>query len=201
MDTQNNSRLEQQIRFLKEIDREKFIKRHTLLSDGKTRENDAEHSWHMAVMAILLSEYANCEIDVLHTVTMLLIHDLVEIDAGDMYAYDEEAKKTQAVREAQAAERIFHLLPDDQAQKMLDLWREFEAGETPEARFARTMDNFQPAMLNSVSEGKAWEERGIRLSQILERNRNTSEGSEKLWEYSYDNFIKPSVDTGKIIDS
>ena len=120
-------RLEQQFEFIREIDKEKFIGRQTYLSDGKRKENDAEHAWHMAIMTILLSEYANEEIDVLKTVTMLLIHDIVEIDAGDTYAYDEEAKKTQKEREQKAAERIFGLLPPDQGEKFKKIWEEFEA--------------------------------------------------------------------------
>lgn len=192
-------RLQQQIAFCKEIDKEKFVKRQTMLSDGKTRENDAEHAWHMAVMAILLAEYANQKIDLLKTVSMLLIHDLVEIDAGDTFAYDEEGNKTKAEREEKAADRLFHLLPEDQAEKLYGLWREFEAEETPEAKFARTMDNFQPAMLNAVNDGKLWQERGIRLSQILERNKNTAQGSERLWEYAYQEFLEPNVKAGKIL--
>lgn len=192
-------RLQQQIAFCKEIDKEKFVKRQTMLSDGKTRENDAEHAWHMAVMAILLAEYANQKIDLLKTVSMLLIHDLVEIDAGDTFAYDEEGNKTKAEREEKAADRLFHLLPEDQAEKMYELWREFEAEETPEAKFARTMDNFQPAMLNAVNDGKLWQERGIRLSQILERNKNTAQGSKRLWEYAYQEFLEPNVKAGKIL--
>lgn len=193
-----NSRLNKQIQFLKEIDKEKFIGRQTYLTDGERKENDSEHAWHMAIMTLLLSEYSNEEIDVLRTVSMLLIHDLVEIDAGDTYAYDEEAKKTQTDREQKAADRIFNLLPEDQAEKMYSLWREFEEWETPEAKFAHTMDNFQPLMLNAATEGKSWWENGVRLSQILNRNIKTSQGSETLWNYSYENFIRPNVDSGKI---
>ena len=127
----------QQFAFFKEIDKEKEIFRQTYLADASRKENDAEHAWHMAIMTVLLSEYANEEIDVLKTVTMLLIHDIVEIDAGDTYAYDPEGKKTQEERERKAADRIFHLLPDDQADKMYALWEEFEAQQTPEAIFAR----------------------------------------------------------------
>ena len=191
-------RLDQQVNFCKEIDKEKFIKRQTYRTDGKTKENDAEHAWHMAIMAILLSEYANEEIDVLRTVTMLLIHDLVEIDAGDTYAYDDEGKKTQEEREQKAADRIFNLLPEDQAKKFLGIWKEFEASETPEAKFARAMDNFQPTMLNAATDGKSWAERGIKLSQILGRNQNTAEGSKELWEYSYREFIEPNLEAGRI---
>ena len=124
------SRIEKQFDFIKEIDKEKFIIRQTYLSDARKKENDAEHAWHMAIMTVMLSEYANSEIDVLKTMTMLLIHDIVEIDAGDTYAYDEEAKKTQAEREMKAAKRIFGLLPEDQGEKMMNLWLEFESGET-----------------------------------------------------------------------
>lgn len=191
-------RLKQQFDFCREIDKEKFIKRQTYLSDGEHKENDAEHAWHMAIMTLLLSEYANEKIDVLKTISMLLIHDLVEIDAGDTYAYDEEAKKTQKERELAAADRIFGLLPEDQGQKFRALWEEFEACETKEAKFARTMDNVQPIMLNSATEGKSWSERGVKLSQILKRNERTKDGSEVLWDYSFENFIKPNVEAGRI---
>ena len=194
----DNERLKKQIDFCREIDKEKLIGRQTYLSDASRKENDAEHAWHMAVMAIILSEYANEEIDLLKTITMLLIHDLVEIDAGDTYAYDEEAKKTQKEREKKGAERIFKILPDDQKSKLLALFEEFEEQKTPESRFARTLDNFQPTMLNAASEGKSWEEKGVRLSQILERNRNTKDGSEELWNYSLNNFIMPNVNKGRI---
>lgn len=193
-------RLQKQFAFIREIDKEKFIKRQTYLTDGVQKENDAEHAWHMAVMTLLLSEYANEEIDVLKTISMLLIHDLVEIDAGDTYAYDEEGKKTKKQREEKAAERIFGILPEDQGRYLRSLWDEFEAQQTKEAKFARTMDNIQPTMLNAATDGKSWEERGIRLSQILRRNKNTAAGSESLWEYSYQNFIEPNVKRGKIKD-
>ncbi len=195
-----NERLEQQMNFCREIDKEKFILRQTLLSNGTQHEDDAQHAWHMAIMTLLLSEYANEKIDVLKTVSMLLIHDLVEIDAGDTFAYDEEAKKSQRERELRAADRIFGLLPEDQKQKFRSLWDEFEEGKTPEALFAHTMDNLQPAMLNATTQGKMWEEKGVRLSQILERNQTTRLGSEELWKYSYENFIMKHVNCGKIID-
>lgn len=191
-------RLEQQFQFIKEIDKEKMIGRQTYLSDAKRKENDAEHAWHMAIMTILLSEYANEEIDVLKTVTMLLIHDIVEIDAGDTYAYDEVGLQTQREREVKAAERIFGMLPEDQAKKFRDLWEEFEARETKEAKFARTMDNVQPTMLNDATDGKAWMEHGVHLSQILKRNERTAEGSETLWKYAFENFIEPNVKKGRI---
>lgn len=184
--------------FFREIDKEKFIGRQTYLTDANRKENDAEHAWHMAIMTILLSGYSNEKIDVLKTVTMLLIHDIVEIDAGDTYAYDEEGKKTQRQREEKASERIFGLLPEGQKIYFQALWEEFEAGETPEARFARTMDNIQPVMLNAATDGKAWEEHGVHLDQILNRNRNTAKGSETLWDYVRQNFIEPNVEAGRI---
>lgn len=192
-------RLEQQFRFIREIDKEKEIFRQTYLADASRKENDAEHAWHMAIMAILLSEYANSEIDVLKTVSMLLIHDIVEIDAGDTYAYDEAAKATQAEREERAAARIFGLLPADQGEKLLALWREFEARQTPEAKFARTLDNLQPMTLNDASEGLAWREHGVRLSQILKRNERTSEGSEQLWDFAK-TFLRENVKKGNIVE-
>ena len=192
------TRLEKQFDFCREIDKEKFIGRQTYLSDGKRKENDAEHAWHMAIMAILLNEYANEEIDVLKTVTMLLIHDLVEIDAGDTYAYDEEGKKTKKEREERAAERIYGLLPQDQQEKLRRLWEEFEAWETPEAKFAHAMYNIQPIMLNAATDGRSWEEHGVHLSQILGRNQHTAEGSAVLWDYARQNFVQPSVESGKI---
>lgn len=191
-------RLEQQFAFIEEIDKEKFIGRQTYLTDAGRKENDAEHAWHLALMTILLSEYANEEIDVLKTVTMLLIHDIVEIDAGDTYAYDTEAKKTQRMREEACADRVFGMLPEEQAEKFRALWEEFEACTTPEARFARCMDNIQPMMLNAATDGKAWVEHGVHISQILKRNENTSKGSEILWEYARTHFLEPNMEKGRI---
>lgn len=197
---ENKSRLRKQFDFIEEIDKEKLIGRQTYISDGIRKENDAEHAWHMAIMTVLLSEYANETIDVLKTMTMLLIHDIVEIDAGDTYAYDEEGKKTQRKREEAAAERIFGLLPDDQEEKFMSIWEEFEEGVTPEAKFAHTMDHIQPLMLNAKTDGKSWVEHGVALSSILRRNENTKEGSKELWEYAKNNFIRPNVEKGRIIN-
>ena len=193
-------RMERQFRFALEADKEKRIGRQTYISNGEEKENDEEHAWHAALMAILLAEYANEPIDVLRTVTMLLIHDMVEIDAGDTYAYDEAAKQTQREREEKAADRIFGMLPGDQRDELRALWEEFEAAQTPEAKFARTMDNIQPAMLNCATGGRAWREKGVKLSQIINRNKITPEGSKELWEYSLNNFIMPNVEKGNIID-
>ena len=184
-------RLEQQFAFLREIDKEKQIMRQNYLTDGSRKEGDAEHAWHLALMTLLLSEYANEEIDVLKTVSMVLIHDLVEIDAGDTYAYDLAAAATQRDRELAAADRIFGLLPEDQARKMRQLWEEFETRETPEAKFARTMDCVQPTMLNDASQGKSWLEHGVHLSQVLRRNQRTGEGSQVVWDYARTHFVEP----------
>ena len=175
-------RLEKQLEFILEIDKEKQIRRQTLQSNGKDFEDDAQHAWHMAMMTLLLSEYANEKIDVLKTVSMLLMHDIVEIDAKDTYAYDEAGLKTQKTRGTKAANRIFNLLPEDHA----------------EAKFARMMDNFQPVMLNAATDGKMWEQKGVHLNQILKRNEKTSEGSKVLWEYMLENFILPNGQKGKI---
>ena len=161
-------------------------------------ENDAEHAWHAALMAIILKEYASEEIDILKVVTMLLIHDIVEIDAGDAYAYDEAAQVTQGEREKRAADRIFGILPEDQAREMKEMWEEFEARETAESKFAHTLDNFQPVMLNAATDGRRWSERDVKLEKILKRNEITAEGSKTLWDYSLENFIKPNVEKGRI---
>ena len=137
----------------------------------------------MAIMTMLLSEYANEKIDVLKTVGMLLIHDIVEIDAGDTYAYDENAKKTQHEREKKAADRIYGLLPGEQGRKLYDLWEEFEAQETPEAKFAAVLDRIQPIMLNYTNDGISWKKHGISKEQVIKRNEHTSEGSDTLWQY------------------
>lgn len=192
-------RLRKQMDFIREIDKEKQIFRQTYVSDGTRKENDAEHAWHMAIMAFLLSEYANEEIDVLRTMRMILIHDIVEIDAGDTYAYDDVAKTTQREREEKAADRLFGMLPEDQAQELRELWEEFEAAETKEARFARTLDNVQPLMLNDATDGKAWEEHQVPLSKILKRNQRTPKGSEILWDYSREEMIRKNVEAGHII--
>lgn len=191
-------RLEQQFEFILEIDKEKNIERQTYLSGGLRKENDAEHAWHAALMTILLSEYAQEQVDVLKTVTMLLIHDIVEIDAGDTYAYDDAAVATQAEREQKAARRIFGLLPEEQAQRMLQLWQEFEQGQTAEARFAKVMDKIQPIMLNAATDGRAWQEHQVQLSQILSRNQFTGQNAPALWEYALQNFILPNVEKGRI---
>ena len=196
----DNDRLKQIADFCKLIDKEKFVQRRTYLSDGNRLENDAEHAWHMAVMALLLSEYANAEVDVLKVVSMLLVHDLVEIYAGDTFAYDEVGKKTQRERELAAAERLYSQLPDDLAGKMRALWDEFEEWGSAESKFAHTLDNFQPLLLQHESGGRAWREGGRKLSEVLERNARSAEGSSALWEYARTNFIQPEIDSGNLLD-
>lgn len=191
------SRLEQQMKFILELDKLKYIQRQTYVADASKKENDAEHSWHMALMCILLSEYANEPIDKLKVITMILIHDAVEIDAGDTYAYDEAANATKRERELLAAERIFKLLPEDQAAELRALWDEFEENVTPEAKFAHTLDNLQPIMLNDATGGRAWREHEVRLSQIEKRNQKTAEGSEVLWDYAK-SLVMKNVEIGNV---
>ena len=196
----DKERLEKQLAFIREIDKEKMIKRQNYITDCETREDDAQHAWHMAIMTLLLKEYANEEIDVLKTVSMLLIHDLVEVYAGDTYAYDEEGKKTQAEREAKAADKLYGLLPEDQGDYLKNLWYEFEEQKTPEAKFARTMDCFQPLILNDATDGRAWKEHGVKRSQVIKRNERVRLGSEQIWEYEKENLIEKNVRNGNIID-
>lgn len=193
-------RLKKQLDFILQADAEKEIERRTLISSGKRFENDSEHAWHMALMAILLSEYANEKIDVLKTVLMILIHDIVEIDAGDTYCYDYELGKSQREREVKAADRIYALLPDDQAKKLRALWDEFEANETPEANFAHAMDCLQPTMLNNATDGVMWKNNSIKLSQVLKRNEYTEKGSKELWDYQLNELIMKNVENGNLID-
>ena len=196
----DQERFEKQLAFIREIDKEKLIKRQNYLTDRETHEDDAQHAWHMAIMTLLLNEYSNEEIDVMKTMTMLLIHDLVEVYAGDTYAYDEEGKKTQAEREAKAAEKLYGLLPEDQGAYLKSIWLEFEAQETPEAKFARTMDCFQPLILNDATDGKSWKEHGVRKSQVMGRNKSTHAGSEEIWEYAREHLIEKNVANGNITD-
>ena len=192
-------RLEDQMKVLLEIDKEKNILRQTHLSGHGRRENDAEHAWHMAIMIYLLREYANEKIDLAKTMMMALIHDIVEIDAGDTYAYDTAALATQQEREAKAAQRIFGLLPEDQREEMLALFQEFEDYETPEARFAHVLDNLQPLMLNDSNNGGDWREHQVKRSQVYKRNARTSTGSETLWAYM-EGLIQGNVEKGNIQD-
>jgi len=193
-----NERLEKQKEFMLEIDKAKNIFRQTHLSGHGRRENDAEHSWHMALMAFLLMEHANEEVDILRVIKMILIHDLVEIDAGDTYAYDVEGNQTKRAREEAAADRIFSILPEDQEHELRKLWEEFEENETPEALYAHVMDNFQPMALNDSNGGGDWKKRGIKKSQVLKRNQKTADGSKAIWEYM-ELMINKNVEDGNLI--
>ncbi|MCR5082281.1 MAG: HD domain-containing protein [Parasporobacterium sp.] len=192
-----DERLKKQIDFILEIDKEKNILRQTHLSNNGRRENDSEHAWHMAIMAYLLKEYSNEEIDITKTILMCLIHDVVEIDAGDTYAYDEDAKKTQKMREDAAKERIYNLLPKDQAEELIAIFDEFEAAMSPEARFAHAMDNFQPLLLNNSNGGGDWKSHGVSKDQVYERQIHTKDGSEYLYEVT-DQIIKENIKRGSL---
>lgn len=192
-----DERLRKQLEFALEIDKEKTILRQTHLSGHGRRENDAEHAWHMAIMAYILREYANEKVDIAKVMLMCLIHDIVEIDAGDTYAYDEENLKTQKAREDAAKERIFSILPEDQKEELVALFDEFEAYETAESKFAHSLDNLQPLMLNNSNDGGDWVEHGVRAEQIYGRQRKTKIGSEKLFEVT-DQIIKEHIRRGTI---
>ncbi len=175
-------RLEQQIQFIVEVDKVKNIFRQTYLSDGRRKENDAEHSWHLALMAVILKEYVEEDVDLTKVMIMVLIHDLVEIDAGDTYAYDEKGAVDKREREEKGAERVFGLLPEDQGSYFKALWEEFEEYKTPEAKFAHLLDNFQPLLLNDASSGKSWVEHGVHKSQVYKRNERIPKTSQMIWE-------------------
>ncbi len=192
-----DERLKKQLAFALEIDKEKNIFRQTHLSGQGRNENDAEHAWHMAVMAYLLKEYANEEIDIAKTMIMCLIHDIVEIDAGDTYAYDPEAKKTQKEREQRAKERLFGMLPEDQREELTALFEEFEALQSPEARFVRAMDNLQPLLLNNSNNGGDWKAHGVSAEQVYARQRQTKAGSEILYEVT-DDILQENVRKGNL---
>ena len=193
----NRERFEKQLSFILEVDKEKNILRQTHLTGYGRRENDAEHAWHMAMMIYLLKEYANEAIDVAKAMMMALIHDIVEIDAGDTYAYDTKGLETQKEREQRAAERIFGMLPEDQCSELRALFEEFEACESPEARFAKAMDNFQPLLLNPANGGMDWRAHKVTKTKVVGRQNTTALGSEKIWEYT-EEIINENVDKGNI---
>ncbi len=192
-----NNRIKKQLEFALEIDKVKNVFRQTHLSGGGRNENDAEHSWHMAVMAYLLKEYANENIDITKVMLMCLIHDIVEIDAGDTYVYDNENLKTQKFREDLSKERIFSLLPDEQKKEFISLFDEFEAYETAESKFAHAMDNIQPLILNHSNNGGDWREHDVTAGQVYKRQTKTRSGSEKLFEIT-DKIIQENIQKGNI---
>ena len=192
-----DERLKKQLDFALEIDKEKNILRQTHLSGHGRNENDAEHAWHMAIMAYLLREYSNEPVDITRVMLMCLIHDVVEIDAGDTYAYDAEGLKTQKAREEAAKERIYSLLPEDQKEELAAIFDEFEESKTPESKFAHAMDNLQPLMLNNSNDGGDWREHGVSAKQVYGRQSRTKEGSEKLYEVT-DQIIKKHREKGNL---
>lgn len=192
-----DERIKKQIDFSLEIDKEKNIFRQTHLTDHGRNENDAEHAWHMAVMSYLFREYANEDVDISKVMLMCLIHDIVEIDAGDTYAYDDEAIKSQKEREEKAKQRIFSILPDDQKEELMSLFEEFEENVSPEARYAHAMDNLQPLILNNSNDGADWKEHGIKADRVYERQSKTRLGSEKLYEIT-DRIIRENIRKGNL---
>jgi putative hydrolase of HD superfamily len=191
-------RLRRQIGFITEVDKLKEIFRQTLVTQSRRSENSAEHSWHFALMIIVLAEHSNHQpLDVLRVLKMVLIHDLVEIDAGDTFAYDTKNMADQHEREAKAATRIFGLLPPDQTAEFRALWDEFEERKTPEARFAAACDRFHPMLLNCLTEGHAWQKHGITQDRVLARNAHVAEGSQVIWEYAV-RMINEAVVTGHL---
>lgn len=184
-----NDRLLAQVAFIHEIDKLKYIQRKTRLFNSDRSENDAEHSWHLAMMTIVLAEHANEKIDVLKVLKMVLIHDVVEIDAGDIFLYDTSKSHTNTEAERMAAERIFGMLPKDQAAELIALWEEFEACETAEAKFAKSMDRFEPLLQNVSNEGGTWKEYGVDYSNVYKTQVVIKDGSDAIW-----NIARPMLE-------
>lgn len=196
--TQAAGRLAQQIEFIAEVDKLKEIFRQTILTGSRRAENDAEHSWHLCLCVLVLAEHAKSEqLDVLRVLKMVIIHDLVEIDAGDTFAYDTAGMANQHEREAIAADRIFGLLPADQATDFRALWDEFEEKQTPEAKFAMAVDRFQPMLLNVRTQGHAWQKHGITKPRVIARNQHIAEGAPALWDYAK-NMVDDCVNRGEL---
>ena len=187
-----------QIEFIKEIDKLKYIQRRTKLINSDRNENDAEHSWHLAVTAVILAGHSNEKIDLLKVIKMVLIHDLVEIDAGDTFIYDTQKNHTNTDEERLAAVRIFGMLPEPQARELLEIWDEFEAGETSESKFARAMDRLEPLLQNSSNEGGTWKEFGIKYAQVHKKKSAIKEGSSVLWAFA-EQVLDESVEKGILI--
>ena len=193
----DEARLQKQISFIVEIDRLKTIYRQSFLLDATRHENDVEHSWHIAMMAMLLSEYSNEGVDLLRAIEMLLVHDIVEIEAGDVFVYDAEANKGKLDREKKAADKLFNILPADQAAEMRSLWDEYEAMDTPEAKFAMAMDRLQPILQNYFTKGKSWQAHGVTARQVLDVNARIQKGSDVLWQYAQF-LVQDSIKKGYI---
>lgn len=184
-----------QIQFIQEIDKIKYIQRKTKLFNSDRNENDAEHSWHLAMMAIVLAEHANTPVDLLKVVKMVLIHDIVEIDAGDTFIYDTQKNHSNTDEERLAAQRIFGILPKEQAEELIAIWEEFEAGETNEAKFARTMDRLEPLLQNTSNNGGTWNEFGVTYDKVYAKKSVMKEGSTTIWSFA-EELINDSVEKG-----
>ena len=188
-------KLLQQINFIKEIDKVKYIQRKTKLFNSDRNENDAEHSWHLAMMTIVLAEHADAPIDVVKVLKMVLIHDIVEIDAGDTFIYDTAKNHSNTDEERLAANRIFGMLPKEQADEFIAVWEEFENGETNEAKFARSMDRLEPLLQNTSNKGGTWAEFGVNYTKVYEKKKVIKDGSSSIWDYA-ENLINESVEKG-----
>lgn len=187
--------IQQHVDFIKEIDKLKYIQRKTKLFNSKRNENDAEHSWHLAMMALVLAPHANTQIDLLKVLKMVLIHDIVEIDAGDTFLYDTQKSHVNTDEELIAAKRIFGLLPTEQAQDFIAIWQEFEAGETEEAKFAKAMDRFEPMLQNASNQGGTWQEFNVPYEKVFEKKKVIKNGSETVWAYA-ENLLNSCVEKG-----
>lgn len=192
------NRLLQQIAFIKEIDKIKYIQRRTKLINSDRHENDAEHSWHLAMMTIVLSEYANAPIDVLKVLKMVLIHDIVEIDTGDVFLHDTTKNHTNTEEETVAARRIFGMLPPEQAEEFISIWEEFEAGQTHEAKFAKAMDRFEPLLQNASNKGGTWAEYNVEYDKVFDTAYKIKKGSETIWSYT-EALLEKSVEEGILL--
>lgn len=191
----HSDNLNKQLIFIREIDKLKYIQRRTKLFNSNRHENDAEHSWHLAMMALVLAEHANAAVNMLKVVKMVLIHDIVEIDSGDIFFYDTTKNHTNTDEELVAAKRIFGLLPDEQAQELITLWEEFEAGETAEAQFAKSMDRLAPMMQNHSNEGGTWKEFNVDYHTVYNKKNQIQKGSITIWRYAED-LLNESVEKG-----
>jgi putative hydrolases of HD superfamily len=190
-----SDKLAKQIDFIKEIDKVKYIQRKTKLFNSDRNENDAEHSWHLALMALVLAEHSNEQIDILKVIKMVLIHDIVEIDAGDTFIYDSQKNHSNTDEERLAAQRIFGLLPQEQTNELIAIWEEFEAGESPESKFARSMDRLEPLLQNTSNKGGTWNEFGVNYDKVYEKKQIIREGSDTLWNFA-EGLINESVEKG-----
>lgn len=195
-----DDRLKKQINFILEVDKAKEVFRRTLISNGERYENDAEHSWHLSLMAPILKEYIKEDIDILRVINMVIIHDLVEIDAGDTFCYDKKGNETKRFRELKAAERIFNILPKEQGEIIFSLWNEFEEMKTPEGKYAATLDRLQPLLLNSANGYKTWKKNKTTKSMVLERMAIIKESSGELWNLVLD-IIEDGIKKGCLIDN